>query len=101
LSDWSDHHVLLAMSRRGEDLPGNLIICEESFARGQELGAVSRSRNDYSALAEATIKSHPPGSSPGGSVPKFVSWLGTAICLSSLPDVEARATPLRGAGPIC
>ena len=35
LSDWSDHHILLAMSRRGEDLPGNLIVGEESFARWQ------------------------------------------------------------------
>jgi hypothetical protein len=33
LSDWSDHHILLVMSRRGEDLPGNLVVGEESFAR--------------------------------------------------------------------
>src|SRR5215472_5077855 len=63
LSDWSDHHILLAMSRRGEDLPGNLIMGEESFARWQALTPASRSRNDYSVLAEATIKGHPPGSS--------------------------------------
>src|SRR3954463_8586545 len=33
IADWSDHHVLLAMSRRGEDLPGDLIVGDESFAR--------------------------------------------------------------------
>ncbi len=71
LSDWSDHHILLAMSRRGEDLPGNLIVGEESFARWQALGPVSRSRDDYPALAEATIAGHPPGSSTGGERPKF------------------------------
>src|SRR5271155_3133612 len=71
LSDWSDHHILLAMSRRGEDLPGNLIVGEESFARWQALGRVSRSRDDYPALAEATILGHPPGSSAGGERPKF------------------------------
>jgi hypothetical protein len=71
LSDWSDHHILLAMCRRGEDLPGNLIIGEESFARWQELNPVSRNRNDYRALAEATIAGHPPGSSAGGERPKF------------------------------
>ena len=71
LSDWSDHHILLAMSRRGEDLPGNLIVGEESFARWQALGPVSRSRDDYPALAEATIAGHPPGSSAGGERPKF------------------------------
>jgi hypothetical protein len=37
LSDWSDYHILLAVSRRGEDLPGNLIVGEESFARWQAL----------------------------------------------------------------
>ena len=41
LSGWSDHHILLAMSRRGEDFPGNLIIGEESFVRWQELTPVS------------------------------------------------------------
>src|SRR2546430_10823089 len=32
LSDWSDRHILLAMSRRGEDLPGGLFVSGESFA---------------------------------------------------------------------
>jgi hypothetical protein len=76
LSDWSDHHILLAMSRRGEDLPGNLILGEESFARWQALGPVSRSRNDYPALAEATIAGHPPRSSAGGERPKFGVLVG-------------------------
>jgi len=76
LSGWSDHHILLATSRRGEDLPGNLIIGEESFARWQELTPVSRSRNDYPVLAEATIKGHPPGSSAGGERPKFGVMVG-------------------------
>jgi HipA-like C-terminal domain len=71
LSDWSDHHILLAMSRRGEDLAGNLIVGEESFARWQGLRPVSRNRNDYPSLAEATMAGHPPGSSAGGERPKF------------------------------
>ena len=33
ISDWSDHHILLAVSRRGEDLPGNLIVGRESLDR--------------------------------------------------------------------
>jgi len=77
LSDWSDHHILLAMSRRGEDLPGNLIVGEESFARWQELEPVSRSRDDYPTLAEATIAGHPPGCSAGGERPKFGALVGT------------------------
>lgn len=76
LSDWSDHHALLAMSRRGEDLPGNLIVGEESFARWQAFPPVVRSRADYPALAEATIRGHPPGSSAGGERPKFGVLVG-------------------------
>ena len=76
LSDWSDHHILLAMSRRGEDLPGNLLVGEESFARWQGTEPVSRCRDDYPALAEATIAGHPPGSSAGGERPKFGALVG-------------------------
>ena len=71
LTDWSDHHILIAMSRRGEDLPGNLIVGDESFARWQALGGVAATRNDYPELANATIAGHPPGSSAGGERPKF------------------------------
>ena len=76
LADWSDHHILIAMSRRGEDLTGNLIVGDESFARWQALESVSRTRNDYPALAEATIAGHPPGSSAGGERPKFGVLVG-------------------------
>ena len=76
LSDWSDHHILLAMSRRGEDLPGNLIVGEESFARWQQIKLVSTSRDDYPALAQTTIAGHPPGSSAGGERPKFGVLVG-------------------------
>jgi len=71
VADWSDHHILIAMSRRGEDLTGNLIVGDESFARWQALESVVRTRNDYPELAEATIAGHPPGSSAGGEQPKF------------------------------
>ncbi len=71
LTDWSDHHILLAMSCRGEDLPGNLIVGEESFARWQSLEGVAATRDDYPSLANATIAGHPPGSSAGGEQPKF------------------------------
>jgi len=71
LSDWSDHHVLLAMSRRGEDLPGDLVLGDESFARWQSLDVVPVSRGEYPELAESTIAGHPPGSSAGGERPKF------------------------------
>jgi hypothetical protein len=71
LADWSDHHILLAMSRRGEDLPGHLIVGDESFARWHALQTASRNRVDYPRLAEETIAGRPPGSSAGGERPKF------------------------------
>lgn len=75
LMDWSDHHILLAMSRRGEDLPGNLIVGDESFARWQALDSPVRTRGDYPQLADATIAGHPPGSSAGGERPKFGAFV--------------------------
>jgi hypothetical protein len=71
LEDWSDHHILIALSRRGEDVPGNLLLGDESFSRWQALDTVAYTRDDYPALAEATIAGHPPGSSAGGERPKF------------------------------
>ena len=75
-SDWSDHHILLAMSRRGEDLTGNLLVGDESFARWQALEMPLKTRSDYPALAEATIEGQPPGSSAGGERPKFGAFVG-------------------------
>jgi hypothetical protein len=75
LMDWSDHHILLAMSRRGEDLPGHFIIGEESFARWQGLTHPVSTRADYPALADAAIAGHPPGSSAGGERPKFGAFV--------------------------
>jgi hypothetical protein len=71
LVDWSDHHILLAISRRGEDLPGNLLVGDESFGRWQTQDTVSTTRDEYPALARATIAGRPPGSSVGGERPKF------------------------------
>jgi hypothetical protein len=75
VTDWSNHHILIAMSRRGEDLPGNLIVGDESFARWQALDTPVRTRDAYPALAEATIAGHPPGSSAGGERPKFGAFV--------------------------
>ena len=71
LEDWSDHHILIALSRRGEDVPGNLVLGDESFTRRQALDTVAHTRDDYPGLAEATVAGRPPGSSAGGERPKF------------------------------
>lgn len=71
LEDWSDNHILVAVSRRGEDLPGNLVVGDESFARWQRLTPIERTPADYPQLARATLAGDPPGSSAGGERPKF------------------------------
>ncbi len=75
LSDWSDHHLLIALSRRGEDLTGNFLIGDESFARWQGLASPLVTPSAYPALATATIAGHPPGSSAGGERPKFGAFV--------------------------
>lgn len=75
LEDWSDHHILLALSRHGEDLPGNLLVGDESFARWQRLHVPVVHRRDYPTLAEASIAGFPPGSSAGGERPKFGAFV--------------------------
>lgn len=49
---------------------------EQSFARWQGIKLVSKSRDDYPALAQATIAGHPPGSSAGGERSKFGALIG-------------------------
>jgi hypothetical protein len=75
LEDWSDHHILLALSRRGEDLPGSLLIGDESFTRWQRLHVPALHRHDYPTLADASIAGFPPGSSAGGERPKFGAFV--------------------------
>jgi hypothetical protein len=101
VADWSDHHILSAMSRRGEDAPGNLLIGDETFARWQALELVSRTRGEYPALAEATIEGHPPGSSAGGERPKFGVMVDGRHMLVNSRGAEARAMRRRGAGATC
>lgn len=63
--------MLVATSRRGDDLAGNLIVGDESFARWQALAGDARTHSDYPALADVALAGHPPASSAGGERPKF------------------------------
>ncbi len=74
LSDWSHEHVLIALARRSEDAPGNLIFGEESFSRWQDLRYESLTRRRFPARAAAAIAGEPFGSSAGGEQPKFTAF---------------------------
>lgn len=73
VTHWSDNHVLIALSRRGEDLPGNLVIGRESFNRFQELRHPRSTREDFPELSAAASAGEHRGSSAGGERPKFTA----------------------------
>lgn len=71
VTDWSNQHVLAAVTRRGEDLPGNLVIGKESFERWQALAYDETDLANFPALAESALAGEHTGSSAGGERPKF------------------------------
>ena len=75
VTNWSDHHVLITLSRRGEDLPGNLIIGRESFDRFQSLRHNTYTVADFPALSTAALAGEHAGSSAGGEQPKFTALM--------------------------
>ena len=75
VTNWSDNHILIALSRRGEDLPGNLVVGRESFDRFQNLQHEIHTANDFPALSNAAIAGEHVGSSAGGEQPKFTAFV--------------------------
>lgn len=75
VTNWSDNHILIALSRRGEDLPGNLVMGRESFNRFQGLQHEVHTTEDFPRLSEEAIAGEHVGSSAGGEQPKFTAFL--------------------------
>lgn len=73
LEDWNEDHCLLAVARRGEDCPGDLVIGEESLQRFFDRVSEPLDVADYPQLAEAAARGG-AGSSPGGEFPKFTAF---------------------------
>ncbi len=78
LTYWSDDHILLALVRAGEDLPGNLLVGSASLDRYLALPpsrsaapVVTDPQRDYPRLAQQALGNAVPGSSAGGEQPKF------------------------------
>lgn len=78
LAHWTDDHILLALVRAGEDLPGNLLVGSNALDRYLALPAsrsaapvVAAPDQDYPRLAQQSLGSAVPGSSAGGEQPKF------------------------------
>ena len=82
LNNWKDDDVIIALSRRGEDHIGNLIIGEESIQRYFKSAQIRRREifeHDrpllYPELAERALKGDPAGSSAGGEQQKFTATI--------------------------
>jgi len=75
VANWSDNHILIALSRRGEDLPGNLVIGRESFDRFQQLRHETHTSDDFQRLSDNAIAGDHVGSSAGGEQPKFTAFV--------------------------
>ena len=76
--DWHDDHVLVALSRRGEDSMGDLIVGQESLDRYFRLTRESAAPipqdelpSAYPEMARLAMDGQPVGSSAGGEQPKF------------------------------
>lgn len=84
LSLWADDDVLWALSAGEADVPGNLIIGEESRDAWLSSAEVAYSRQEmaevFPRLAAQAVAGEVPGSSAGGEQPKFATTLdGTPV----------------------
>jgi hypothetical protein len=88
LGDWNDDDLLLALTQRGEDHIGNLLLGDESLGRylrasvqrQPALPAKERATH-YAELARMAQAGEPPGSSAGGEQPKFTALVGDDAAL--------------------
>lgn len=78
LIDWNNDHMMIALSCRGEDCMGNLILGHVSITRYfeaplKQIIDLSERATEYPKLAERAIEGDPAGSSAGGEQPKFTA----------------------------
>lgn len=83
IRQWQDDHCLLALSVRGSDLPGSMIVGEESYRRWlqQELPSaiiLDQRSQRFPQIAREALAGEEPGSSAGGEQPKFPALLQDA-----------------------
>jgi hypothetical protein len=98
LQYWNDDHVLIALSTRGEDLMGNIIIGQESLGLYLEMARqpyeainVNNRLEVYPRLVKSALEGNPPGSSAAGEQPKFAALVEDN---SELRHVLVKFSPL-------
>jgi hypothetical protein len=80
IPDWSEDQIFSAIALRGEHLPGNLLIGNESFARFQNEKSptpipLKKRAAEYERHREHSLEGTLPGSSAAGEQPKFSAFL--------------------------
>jgi len=99
--DWNNDDILEALARRGEDLPGNILVGAESFERYQlevnkrpEAIEEKHPEASYVSYAQSAVDGSNVGSSAGGENPKF----GAALLLNdgSTRKVLVKFSPVGG-----
>ena len=75
VEDWSADDILLALSQRGEDAIGDLILGDASFDRWLSSAPSEVTRAEFPNRANAMALGD-LGSSAGGEHPKFTAWSG-------------------------
>jgi len=81
LDRWNENHVLIALSKRGTDVTGNLVIGEEAAkryladaqAKTVEIVLAGQRESIYSEMADSALKGAVFGSASGGAQPKFTA----------------------------
>lgn len=74
VSDWQDGHRWLAVTRRGEEMPGDLVLGTESMDRWLAATPACSMPRDFPRLAESSAQGA-GGSSAGGEQPKFSAFV--------------------------
>ncbi|MFU8780087.1 MAG: type II toxin-antitoxin system HipA family toxin YjjJ [Kiritimatiellia bacterium] len=74
---WTPEHILSALVRKGDDLPGAFVVGDDMLriARQQRERCISREERTeaYARLAAKVLEGNWPGSSAAGEQPKFIA----------------------------
>lgn len=92
--DWNDDQRLVAVVRRGEDCPGDLILGEESLERFLAWQPAEVTPDDYPRLA-AESATGGAGSSAAGEQPKFSAFRNQQLYLVKFTPGDGSPTDLR------
>ncbi|KGT88463.1 transcriptional regulator [Erwinia typographi] len=98
IRQWNDDHCLIALTARGSDVSGNLLIGQQSYQRWLRQPALvpiapEQKQDLYPEMAKRVLAGEEVGSSAGGEQPKFVCY--AAQDDNSQAQVLVKFTPER------